>query len=179
MTQSHLWIRPCPLKAAHAYVQVHHRHHKPAQGGLWAVAVCDETGRVCGVAVVGRPVARLADDGRTIEVTRLATDGTPNACSCLLGAVSRYAKGFRLRAVTYTLPEEGGKSLHAAGWKPTGQTHTASDPKGWARQGPGRSCAHPQDKVRWVADFRDDGPALVWPGGDDAGQLALLGSPNA
>lgn len=168
MSQPRLWIRPCPLKAAHAYVQVHHRHHKPAQGGLWAVAVCNETGRVCGVAVVGRPVARLADDGRTIEVTRLATDGTPNACSCLLGAVGRYARSFGLRAITYTLPEEGGASLRGAGWKLDGSANTSTNAKGWKNHPRPGLFAHPQDKTRWVLDARDSGPDLVWPVTDDS-----------
>lgn len=39
----------------------------------------DEHDVLVGVAVVGRPVARLLDDGLTLEVTRVATDGTPSS----------------------------------------------------------------------------------------------------
>jgi hypothetical protein len=69
------------------------------------------------VAVVGRPVARALDDGLTMEVTRLASDGHPNACSMLYAAARRAAeaKGYR-RGLTYTLASEGGASLRAVGW---------------------------------------------------------------
>jgi hypothetical protein len=36
--------------------------------------------------MVGRPVARMVDDGWTLEVNRVATDGTKNACSILYAA---------------------------------------------------------------------------------------------
>lgn len=65
--------------------------------------------------------------------------------------------------------------MRGAGWKRDGQTNTASDPEGWARQGPGRSCAHPQDKTRWVLDARDNGPDLVWPDVPESHQLPLTG----
>ena len=94
-----------------------HRHHKPMPGAKFCIAVSDESG-VRGVAMVGRPVARMSDDGWTLEVNRVCTDGARNACSMLYGAAWRAAKalGYR-RLVTYTLPAEGGASLRAAGWK--------------------------------------------------------------
>lgn len=102
-----LRLLPCTLTDAAAFVRQHHRHHRPPQGGLFAVAVGDDVVR--GVAIVGRPVARGLQDGWTAEVTRLATDGTRNACSMLYGACWRAARslGWR-RLVTYTLPSEGG-----------------------------------------------------------------------
>jgi hypothetical protein len=68
--------------------------------------------------IVGRPVARGLQDGWTLEVVRLATDGTPGACSALYSAAWRAARaqGYR-RLVTYILAEESGISLRAAGWK--------------------------------------------------------------
>lgn len=112
-----LQIVPTTLEEANAFVAAHHRHHKPVPGCKFAVAVADE-GRVCGVALVGRPVARRLDDGWTLEVNRCCTDGTRNACSALYGAAWRVAKemGYR-RVITYTLPEEGGASLRGAGWR--------------------------------------------------------------
>ena len=85
------------------------------------LAVVDTTGLVRGVAIVGRPVARLLDDGKTMEVNRVATDGCFNACSMLYGAAWRVVKaqGYQ-RLVTYTLPEEGGTSLKASGWTNVG-----------------------------------------------------------
>lgn len=75
-----------------------------------------------GVAIVGRPVARSLDNGWTLEVNRLCTDGKRNACSMLYGAAWRTAKalGYR-RLITYTLPEEGGASLRATGWRLLGE----------------------------------------------------------
>jgi hypothetical protein len=53
-----------------------------------------------------------------MEVTRLATDGTRNACSLLYGAAWRVSKemGYR-RLITYILSDEPGTSLKASGWK--------------------------------------------------------------
>lgn len=85
VTQAKVEIVPTTLTDAHEFVRQHHRHHKPSRGGLFAVAAAVD-GRVVGVAVIGRPVARRAQDGWTAEVTRVATDGTANACSALYGA---------------------------------------------------------------------------------------------
>jgi hypothetical protein len=62
-------------------------------------------------------VARLLDDGQTLEVNRCVTDGTPNACSAIYSAAARAAKaqGY-VRMFTYTRVDEPGASLHAAGW---------------------------------------------------------------
>ena len=97
--------------------------------------------------MVGRPVARMLDDGWTLEVTRVATDGCPNACSALYGAVWRAAKalGYR-RVVTYTLPEEGGTSLRASGYKLVGKAGGGS----WNRKDRPRVDLHPtQEKFKW------------------------------
>jgi hypothetical protein len=111
-----LSITPIDFAEANAFVALHHRHHKPMPGCKFCVAVSDESG-VRGVAMVGRPVARMLDDGWTLEVNRCCTDGARNACSMLYGAAWRTAKalGYR-KLITYTLPQEGGASLRAAGW---------------------------------------------------------------
>lgn len=105
------------LAEANAFVQLHHRHHKPVAGHLFSLgAALGST--IVGVAIVGRPVSRVRDDGMTAEVTRLCTDGTRNACSFLYGATARAALALGFESIgTYTLPEEGGASLRAAGWK--------------------------------------------------------------
>jgi len=117
-----LSITPINLDEANAFVAEHHRHHRPVIGAKFAVAVSDEESQVRGVAIVGRPVARLLDDGWTLEVNRVCTDGARNACSMLYGAAWRAARamGYK-RLITYTLPEEGGSSLRAAGWKLLGR----------------------------------------------------------
>lgn len=144
---STLDLRPITQGVAFAYIHELHRHHGVPVGGLWWQAVhCDE-GVLRGVAISGRPVARKLDDGLTVEVTRLCTDGTPNACSMLYGAARRVAqdKGYR-RGLTYILASESGASLKAAGyrllWTVRGQS--------WDRPSRPRTDKHPtEDKQAW------------------------------
>jgi hypothetical protein len=116
-----LQIVPLDLREANALVATMHRHHKPVVGCKFAIGAADD-GRVIGAAIVGRPVARHLDDGWTLEVNRCVTDGTRNACSLLYGAAWRAARalGYR-RLITYTLPQEGGGSLRASGWRLIGE----------------------------------------------------------
>ena len=119
MKLSHIRIG---LDEANAFVEQHHRHHKPVVGHLFSLgAVASD--KIVGVAIVGRPVSRFRDDGLTAEVTRLCTDGTKNACSFLYGAAARaaFALGFK-RIGTYILKSEPGSSLTAAGWRLIGET---------------------------------------------------------
>lgn len=141
-----LEIVPCSIQDAKTIVRRWHRHHAPPASGLFALGVVDEAGTLHGVAIVGRPVARKADDGWTCEVVRVATDGTANACSALYGAAWRAAKalGWR-RMITYTLPAEGGASLRGAGWKSSG---TSRGHDGWLSR-EGRKLSNTDDKTRW------------------------------
>ena len=115
-----LELTPISLKAANAYVAAHHRHHRPTVGHKFSIG-CSKDGRLVGVAIVGRPVSRYLDDGYTLEVNRLCTDGTKNACSFLYAAAWRAARamGYR-KIITYTLASEDGASLRAAGWNCAG-----------------------------------------------------------
>jgi hypothetical protein len=145
-----LALTPITLREANAFVEAHHRHHKPARGCILCVAV-SENGTVRGVAIVGRPVSRMLDDGWTAEVVRVATDGARNACSMLYGASWRASRalGYR-RLVTYTLPEEGGASLRAAGWRCIGEAGGGS----WNRRGRPRVDLHPtQIKLPCLSGF--------------------------
>lgn len=112
-----LHLEPITFKDANAYVAQHHRHHKPVTGHKFSVACADENGTIHGVAIVGRPVSRYLDDGLTLEVNRLCTDGTKNACSILYTAAWRVARalGYK-RIITYILEAESGASLRASGW---------------------------------------------------------------
>ncbi|MGK7653162.1 XF1762 family protein [Roseovarius sp. B08] len=96
--------------------------------------------KVVGVVIVGRPVSRHRDDGTTLEVTRLCTDGTKNACSFLYGAAAKavFALGFK-RLGTYIAPSEGGASLRASGWRLIGESHGRS----WDAQSRPRVDSHP------------------------------------
>ena len=121
-------LRPVSLKTAQEFVRQHHRHNKPPVGHKFSVGLFDGE-RLLGVAVAGRPVARMLDDGLTLEVTRTCTDGTRNANSKLYGAITRAASalGYR-RAVTYTQGDESGASLRGAGWTPAA---TLAPRAGW------------------------------------------------
>ena len=112
-----LRVIPVTLTAANDFVAARHRHNKPVTGAKFAIGVQDGD-RLVGVAIVGRPVAPRLDDGLTAEITRVCTDGTRNACSMLYGACRRAARAMgHTRIITYTLPEEGGASLRAAGFR--------------------------------------------------------------
>lgn len=115
-----LALIPVSLAEANAFVQRHHRHHKPVRGHKFSIG-CSADGRLAAVAIVGRPVSRYLDDGATLEVNRLCSDGTKNACSFLYAAAARAAKamGYR-KIITYTLDTESGASLRAAGWTNAG-----------------------------------------------------------
>ena len=158
-----LEIRPITLTAANAYVAQHHRHNLPTNGHKWSIA-CYEGKRLCGVAIAGQPIARKLDDGMTIEVRRVCTDGTRNACSILYGACARVARemGYA-RIITYTLVTETGTSLKASGWKCDGEAggvtwNVPSRPReetqitlfGEERKYP--ACK----KIRWEKRFKED-----------------------
>ena len=141
-----LALCPVTLREANAFIQIHHRHHKAVPGAKFAIAATHGDD-IVGVVVVGRPVARGFDDGWTLEVNRLCTNGHKNACSMLYGAAWRAARamGYR-RVVTYTLPEEGGASLRAAGWRILGKRGGGS----WSCKSRPRVDTHPlQTKLLW------------------------------
>lgn len=156
-----LKIVPITLRAANAYVAQRHRHNKPTNGHKFSVACCDGD-RLCGVAIAGQPVARRLDDGLTIEIRRVCTDGTRNACSMLYGACARAARdmGYK-RVVTYTLPTESGASLRASGFANCGEAGGVP----WNMPGRPREAEqvtlfgverkYPEcRKIRWEKNFR-------------------------
>lgn len=141
-----LELRPVTQAEAWEFIRRHHSHHKPPQGWKFGIGVNDD-GRLCGVIIVGRPVARNLDDGWTAEVTRCCTDGTKHAASKLYAAAWRAARamGYK-RLVTYTLAEEAGTSLIAAGYKVLYETRGGS----WSRPSRPRCDKHPLGKkVLW------------------------------
>ena len=113
-----LRLVPVRFRDACGFVAMHHRHHNPPPGCKFCVGVADDEDVLRGVAIVGRPVARMFDNGMTLEVVRTATDGTKNANSMLYGAARQatFAMGYR-RLVTYTQSGESGASLTAANYR--------------------------------------------------------------
>ena len=141
-----LTLQPITQKEANRFITDHHRHHLPPQGWKFGIAVNDGK-QVVGVITVGRPVARMLDDGWTLEVTRCATDGTRNAPSKLYGAAKRaaFALGYK-RIITYTLQFEPGTSLVAANWKCLGEAGGGT----WNRKSRPRVDTHPvEQKTLW------------------------------
>ena len=107
---------PITFRAACAYVKEYHRHNKPPRGHKFSIGL-ENDGKLVGVIMCGRPVARHFDDGFTLEVNRSCTDGTKNANSMLYGAAYRAGKAMGYtRCITYTQHDESGSSLRAAGW---------------------------------------------------------------
>lgn len=150
-----LVVVPLELAEANALVARWHRHHQPAVGHRFSIGVVDESGMAHGAAIVGRPVARLSGSPREVlEVVRLVTDGTPNACSMLYAAAARAGKamGFR-RIQTYILDSETGTSLLASGWVSEGMTrgrlweHTDGKPR--------RTDQPNGPKERWSRELSD------------------------
>ena len=112
-------MRTIPLKLSelNALVSNMHRHHKPVQGHKFSIGVIND-GVLVGGCSVGRPVARACNADTTLEITRLVTDGTRNACSFLLGKVCQIAKLMGYEKVqTYILETENGASLKSAGFQ--------------------------------------------------------------
>ena len=107
---------------------------------------------VVGVAIVGGPVARLLDDGWTLEVNRCCTNGTKNACSKLYANAWQAAKALGYtKLITYTLASEGGASLRGAGWRCLGEATTKVG-QGWNVKSRPRVDTHPlQQKLKWEA----------------------------
>lgn len=115
-------VVPIYRDQANAFIRKLHRKLRPTKSAIFYVAVA-EGDVVHGVAVVGRPLARILDDGFAAEILRVCTDGTPNACSMLYGACRRAARALGYTTIiTYTLPEEGGASLRAAGFHFDGES---------------------------------------------------------
>lgn len=156
-----LYVVPIELSEANAAVSAWHRHHQPVIGHRFSLGATDTDGVLHGVCIVGRPVARLAGHPRDVaEVTRLATDGTKNACSILYAAAANACKamGF-VRIQTYTLPWEGGASLRASGWVEDGAAgggqwkHTDGKPR--------RTDQPTEIKTRWSKSWQRVRPNVL------------------
>ncbi len=148
-----LTVAPITVKAAQKYVALHHRHLPRVQGGLFASSVVDSDGVMRGVAIAGNPAFAWQGTGR-VSILRCATDGAPNACSMLYGSICRAARALGYREVwTYTLPEEPGTSLRAAGFEERGRTAGGEHSRPGRRRAP---AVRPEPKRRWCRVLRRD-----------------------
>ena len=167
-----LHIVPVSFRDACGFIAMWHRHHKPPRGDVYRMGVADDLGVLHGVAMVGRPVARLYQDGVTLEVNRTSTDGARNANSMLYGAAWRAGRALGYcRLITYTHADyqgpvcadpcrhwscmairegESGVSLKAACWRIVAQR---APHNGWDRPSRPREDSGAEDIPRtlWEA----------------------------
>jgi hypothetical protein len=153
VSEARLAVVPVTLREANDFVENFHRHNGRTNhdGGKFAIG-CSTGDELVGVVIVGRPLARLLDDGWTAEVTRCCVSPAAprNACSFLYGAAWRAWRALGgKRIVTYTLTSESGASLRGAGWRVVGQVR----PGDWSRPKLGRmrqwQPIYGQQKFRW------------------------------
>lgn len=145
-------IIPLTLKQANIFILDNHRHHKPVVGCRFCIAAVSKNRALIGVAIVGRPTARMTDQNFVAEVTRLCTDGSMNGCSFLYAACSRIAREMGFEKIqTFILESETGVSLKASGWVFDGWSAGGD----WNRLSRGgRRTDQPQvRKQRWVKVF--------------------------
>jgi len=114
-------LRMVTLKEAQIFTEQNHRHLKSPFIHKFSVGLEDNEKNLIGVAMVEMPKARNSNDGETLEITRLTTLGSKNACSMLYSACIRAARALGARRIiTYTLETEHGASLRASGFREEG-----------------------------------------------------------
>ena len=144
---------PISIKEANEFILNFHRHNAPVKNCRFAIGAGFE-GKLVGVAIIGNPVARLMNDGFTMEVLRVCAkeDSPKNTCSFLYGRSWRvWQQMGGLRMITYTLQSESGSSLKGSGWKIVGETKPS---KGWSRKNRDRKWQpiYGQMKFRWEVE---------------------------
>lgn len=144
-------VIPLTLERANEVVAEWHRHNKPATGHRFSLGA-EHDGKLVGVCIVGRPVARKLDQHFTAEVNRLCVtpEAPPNTCSFLYAAARRvwWAMG-GTRMITYTLRSESGASLRGAGWIPEEVARRGQI--GWLSRDREHQEVFDEMKIRWEA----------------------------
>jgi hypothetical protein len=145
-----LRVRPITLRAANAFVREHHRRQKQSRGCRFCLGLYAD-GRLAGVAIVGRTKARGLQNDLSAEIVRVATDGTPNACSALYGRCRRVWEamgGDVSQLYTYIEGDEPGTSLIAAGFQLAMKLRPRA---GWDCKSRRRENTANPARTRWVA----------------------------
>tara|TARA_A100001011_G_C13680336_1_gene583394 strand:+ start:46 stop:513 length:468 start_codon:yes stop_codon:yes gene_type:complete len=151
-----LSIIPLSLKEANEFVTKYHRHNKKCAGHKWSVGAIYQ-GKLVGVIIVGRPVARKLDNRFTLEVNRnCVLDNAPKGtCSFL------YAKAIKIwqsmggkKLITYTLNTESGSSLRAVDFNKETTVQTFKKNTGWTTRA-NRVWQEVQSipRIRWAKEF--------------------------
>lgn len=157
-------MKPIERDEARAFVDEHHEHNKAPVSWRYGTAIWNAN-TLLGVAMVGRPVARMIPADKVVEVNRvclrrdIARELRWNACSMLYGWAAREAekRGFE-KIITYTLESEAGTALKAAGWIPEAKTKGGS----WDRPSRARGVVAPLErKIRWARYLKPAKPAAL------------------
>lgn len=126
---SKLTVVPLHHHQANEFVTRWHKHHGPLRVAKFSIGAV-KNGELVAVAMCMRPASRHLDDGKTIEVARLATirfdeekddeeakKARKNACSFLYGRCARIATEMGYdKITTYLLDEEKAMTVRGAGW---------------------------------------------------------------
>lgn len=145
-------IRPITYKAAKEFINANHRHHNASIGCKFCIGLFEDNVMI-GCAMCGRPVSRYLDNGLTLEINRLCTNGRKNACSMLYGACCRIAKemGYE-KVITYILQSENGASLKASNFKCEGLAGGVN----WTGKRNKQNTKTPKElKTRWTKNLKE------------------------
>lgn len=145
-------IRPITYKTAKEFINTNHRHHNASIGCKFCIGLFEDDVMI-GCAMCGRPVSRYLDNGLTLEINRLCTNGRKNACSMLYGACCRIAKemGYE-KVITYILQSENGSSLKASNFKCEGLAGGVN----WTGKRNKQNSKTPSElKTRWVKIIKE------------------------
>ena len=142
-------IVPITFNYAKHFVQTYHRHNPNVTGCKFCIG-CQDGDEIVGVAICGRPVSRYLDNGRTLEINRVCTNGAKNVCSILYGACCRIARemGYE-KVITYTLQSENGASVKASNFICDGE---AGGTHWTGKRDRGQQIPN-EMKVRWHRDL--------------------------
>lgn len=153
-------IIPMTLRAANDFVERRHRHsgRSSNDSGKFAIGL-EHAGALVGVAIVGRPIARMiqhSDQEFPAELLRLCTSP-----ACPKGGGSKlYSRARRLWQLmggthfhTYTLRREGGETMRAVGFKAEDAVEVAG--RQWDRPARRRrrKVIHDEPKLRWSEEL--------------------------
>lgn len=149
-------IVPLKIKEANDFVEKWHRHSARTNndGGKFAIGL-EHDSHLVGVAIVGRPVARLLQTPGTAEVTRLCTspDAPKGSESKLYARVKRIWQLMGGTTIhTYTLKRESGASMRGAGMKEPAAEVAQQQ---WTRPSRKREerQIYVEPKVRWTEEL--------------------------
>ena len=119
-----LEVCPMTLKEANAFVEQYHRHHGPVVGHKFSIG-CSDGEKIVGVVIVGRPVSRHLDDGWTLEVNRLCSDGTRLFHALCCGMAGRTGNG--VQKARHLYPRYGKRRKLACRWLEVHRTGRRSE----------------------------------------------------